>query len=49
LRADFIASGATAIFIMKLVDTLSDWLVNHIKGADAEIGKHYREYCKANS
>jgi hemerythrin-like metal-binding protein len=48
LKAEFIASGATAIFIMKLVDTLSDWLVNHIKGADVEIGKHYKEYCKAD-
>jgi hemerythrin len=48
LKADFIASGATAIFIMKLVDTLTDWLINHIKGADVEIGKHYRERQAAN-
>ena len=42
LKKEFAANGQSTKFTMDLNKTMVNWIVRHIKSADAELGKHLR-------
>jgi hemerythrin len=44
LEAQFATSGTTTAFLINLENALVGWLKHHIKSADVEFGKYYKEY-----
>jgi hemerythrin len=43
LKKEFDANGNSVKFTMDLNSSIIDWIVRHIKRADVEFGKYYRE------
>jgi len=41
LRNEFLKNGSSAKFTLTLSNSVIDWVVRHIKFADAEFGMHY--------
>ncbi len=41
-KKEFSVSGASAKFTLALNKTIIEWVVKHIKSADAEFGKYYK-------
>ncbi|MCL1828193.1 MAG: hemerythrin family protein [Oscillospiraceae bacterium] len=46
IRKEFAETGPSAKFTLDLNKTIIDWIVRHIKSADVEFGKYYREHNK---
>jgi len=46
IKKDFADSGPSAKFTLDLNKSIIDWIVRHIKSADAEFGKYYNEHKK---
>ena len=44
LKEEFAANGPSAKFTVNLNTSLINWIVNHIKVVDVELGKFYREH-----
>ncbi len=42
LKQEFNANGASAKFTLNLNKSIIDWVIRHIKTADAEFGRHYQ-------
>ncbi len=42
LKQEFAANGASAKFTLSLNKSVIDWVIRHIKSADAEFGKYYQ-------
>ncbi len=43
LKQEFYANGTSAKFTLDLNNSIVNWIVRHIKAADVEFGKYYRE------
>lgn len=43
LKQEFYANGTSAKFTLDLNNSIVNWIVRHIKAADVEFGKFYRE------
>ena len=44
MKEEFAAHGPSAKFTVNLNTSLINWIVNHIKVVDVELGKYYREH-----
>ncbi len=42
LKQEFSANGASAKFTLSLNKSVIEWVIKHIKTADAEFGRHYQ-------
>lgn len=44
MKKEFAEKGNTSKFTVYLTQTVTSWVIKHIKGSDVELGKYYREH-----
>jgi len=46
LRSEFVTDGASMKFTLDLNQSVISWVIKHIKSADVEFGRYYKEHIK---
>ena len=46
LRNEFVANGVSMKFTLDLNQSIISWVIKHVKGADVEFGRYYKEHIK---